>query len=248
MKYALCIGINYVGSPHELRGCWNDSQRMSKHLNRSGYQVTTLMDKPENPQQPTRDNILRELVRLTRLAQKRKGIKQQTSIVIHYAGHGSHTKDRSGDESDNKDELICTSDNKGILDDELIHFAQSLPEGVRCLCVFDCCHSGTIMDLKWRIRGKRNIVERKGEPCKAKVVCISGCMDNQTSADAWMGKKFEGAMTNSFFSSWRKERSVREVVGYMRKILKLRRFSQVPQITCSDPEVVDLRHFLDNLF
>lgn len=242
MKYALCIGINYVGSSCELKGCWNDCLRMKKHL--KGFNVKCLMDKP-GEEQPTRDNIIREL---NIIIQKTKKNPKQSTVVIHYSGHGSYTRDRSGDERDGRDELICTSDNKGILDDDLVFFAKSLPQGVRCLCIFDCCHSGTMMDLQYRIKEKNSIQENPKGICQANVVCISGCMDKQTSADAWMGSKFMGAMTHSFFRCYRPGLSIRTLVDDMCKILRLGGFHQVPQITCSNPEVVDKRYFLDNLF
>jgi len=251
MKYALCIGINYVGSSHQLNGCWNDCLRMKKHLSKNGFNVRCLLDKPKNPDgQPTRDNIIRELTRLVSIAKKndQKGMKKPISIVVHYSGHGSWTRDRSGDERDKRDELICTSDNMGILDDDLVFFAKSLPSRVRCLCVFDCCHSGTIMDLRYRIKGDKLIKENPKGDCQANVVCISGCRDKQTSADAFMGSKYMGAMTHSFFRCYRRGVSIKDLVKDMCKILKLGGFTQVPQITCSNPEVVDKKYFLDNLF
>jgi len=201
------------------------------------------MDK-SGEDQPTRENIIKELNKIINLTKK----TPNSTVVIHYSGHGSYTKDTSGDEKDGMDELICTSDNRGIIDDDLIFFAKSLPADVKCLCVFDCCHSGTMMDLQYKINEKEVIQENKKGNCQANVVCISGCMDKQTSADAFMGSKFMGAMTHSFFQCYRPGLSIKVLVDEMRKILKLGGFQQVPQITCSNPATIETVHFLDSLF
>mmetsp|Transcript_93567 Transcript_93567/g.244017 ORF Transcript_93567/g.244017 Transcript_93567/m.244017 type:complete len:294 (-) Transcript_93567:87-968(-) len=74
-------------------------------------------------------------------------------FVWFWAGHGVSVPHRSG--NGDFDQAFVTPDEKGrlteksvLLDDE---FAEALetyvPEGVRILCICDCCHSGSICDV-----------------------------------------------------------------------------------------------------
>ena len=58
-----------------------------------------------------------------------------------------------GDELDGMDSCIYPVDFKQcgpIIDDDLnVMMARHLPPGVRLTAVFDCCHSGTAMDLPY---------------------------------------------------------------------------------------------------
>ena len=76
-------------------------------------------------------------------------------------------------------------------------------EGAKLTCIFDCCHSGTVLDLRCNYRvqiSKNNIdynihIDKHYQPSKGDIIFISGCKDDQTSADAWEENKFQGAMT-----------------------------------------------------
>jgi len=70
----------------------------------------------------------------------------------------------------------------------------------------------------------------------ASVLHISGCRDNQTSADAYIDAATQGAMTWSFLKSIRTSGlSVGQLQDLMRASLKSKRFSQVPQFSLSSP-------------
>jgi hypothetical protein len=69
---------------------------------------------------------------------------------------------------------------------------------------------------------------------KGNVIMISGCNDAQTSADAYIDKKYQGAMTWAFISvittlttapSWR------DLLVKMRAKLKTSQFTQLPQLS-----------------
>jgi hypothetical protein len=76
------------------------------------------------------------------------------TLVFHFSGHGTQVPDENGDEEDGMDEAICTVDldwytNMGICDDELREkLFLACPEGVELVAFFDCCHSGTMSDMK----------------------------------------------------------------------------------------------------
>lgn len=151
-RKALLIGINYFGQDGELRGCINDTVNVSAFLVENyGYKredMVILTDDATNPLlQPTKDNILRAMQWLV------AGAQPNDALFLHYSGHGGQTEDTDGDEEDGFDEVIYPVDFKTaghIVDDE-IHFTvvKPLQPGVRLTCIFDSCHSGSVLDLPY---------------------------------------------------------------------------------------------------
>lgn len=230
---ALMVGINYRNTNSELRGCINDVNSLKKFLNEdhkvSNDNILTLTD--DTSLKPTRDNILEKYKDL--LINSEKG----DILYFTYSGHGSYTFDRNGDELDGKDELLVSIDNRGITDDELKKITdQYLKEGVTLFVLFDCCHSGTLLDLKYRYLTTSDynevIINDKNTQAKGNIFFISGSSDSQTSADAYINKKFQGAMTWSFLKSVNSKPQLtwKELLLKMRELLK-NNYTQVPQFS-----------------
>jgi hypothetical protein len=104
-------------------------------------------------------------------------------------------------------------------------------------CVFDCCHSGTVGDLKYvhHATDSYEIVNASSK-CQANIMMISGCRDDQTSADAYNVRglrQFSGAMTSCLLLVLKQERTVFEVMLMLRGLLIAKRFTQRPQLTAS---------------
>ncbi|KAI6093307.1 hypothetical protein F4821DRAFT_222647 [Hypoxylon rubiginosum] len=151
-RKALLIGINYFGQKAELKGCINDTKNVSQFLiERYGYKredMIILTDDQRDPIMiPTKTNILRALGWLV------AGAQPNDAIFLHYSGHGGQAKDTDGDEEDGYDETIYPVDfaQAGhIVDDELHHVVvKPLQAGVRLTCIFDSCHSGSVLDLPY---------------------------------------------------------------------------------------------------
>lgn len=151
-KKALCIGINYFGQDAELKGCINDAQNVQRFLcTQFGYKkedIVMLTDDATNPRMmPTHDNIISGMQWLTRNA------APNDSLFFHYSGHGGQTKDLDGDEADGFDEVIYPMDHEanGHIVDDLMHdiMVKTLPPGCRLTAIFDCCHSGSALDLPY---------------------------------------------------------------------------------------------------
>ncbi|KAK6100008.1 hypothetical protein MT418_001379 [Batrachochytrium dendrobatidis] len=151
-KKGLLIGINYFRTPNELRGCINDVHNMKTFLcskwgfNDAQDNMVILTDDQTNMHfQPTRYNIIEAMKWLIR------GSQPGDSLFLHYSGHGSRVEDLNGDESDGYDSTICPIDYQRageIIDDEMNDIlVKPLPMGVRLTAVFDCCHSGSALDL-----------------------------------------------------------------------------------------------------
>ncbi|KAG0238244.1 Ca(2+)-dependent cysteine protease [Actinomortierella wolfii] len=149
---ALLIGINYTGLANPLSGCINDTRVMKEFLLETGFpeeNIRILTDDQVGTEfMPTKENILHHLRWLVADA------KQNDSYFLHYSGHGGQVYDTSGDESfGDMDECIFPVDhetNGVIIDDELHEMlVKALPPGVRLTVVFDCCHSGSALDLPY---------------------------------------------------------------------------------------------------
>lgn len=233
-KKALLIGINYIGTTSQLNGCINDIDDISDMLTKKyafkPESITKITD--ETVKKPTRDVILASFAAF--LASGNEG----DLLFFSYSGHGSYTLDRNNDENNENDEMIITSDLKGILDDELKSLIQKhLKKNVTLFALFDSCFSGTVLDLKYQyfdsLANDANTVNNNETETIGNVIMISGCSDIQTSADAFLEKKYQGAMTWSFISaldtfntlSWK------DLLIKMRDRLKQSDFTQLPQLS-----------------
>lgn len=247
-KKAVLIGINYFGSGCALRGCQNDVDSMHEILVKTfGFleeNITILKDSRDDWDHkladcPTRANVLAALNKL--VAESASG----DTLFVHYSGHGSHTKDKNGDEKDGEDEMICTVDDSEILDDELNEIlVKKLPEGVKLRCLFDSCHSGSVLDLpfSWNFLDRVRIENDSQSGLDKDCLMISGCKDSQTSSDAWISgnAKYEGAMTWAFIESLKNTKILggdevakplwRDFIAELRQLLKKGRYDQVPQL------------------
>ena len=65
----------------------------------------------------------------------------------------------------------------------------------------------------------------------ANIVCISGCQDYDTSADAYLNGKSQGAMTWAFNQCFNQNMTLSDLLVNMRNLLSANRFPQIPQLT-----------------
>lgn len=150
-RKALLIGINYIGSKQQLKGCINDVHNVKNFLMQHGYKdedTVILTEEGNNPRSiPTRENIIRGMRWLVKDAQ------MHDSFFFHYSGHGGRTKDLDRDEVSGFDNVIYPLDHEraGFIVDDEIHdiMVRPLHSGVRLTALFDCCNSGTSMDLPY---------------------------------------------------------------------------------------------------
>jgi len=199
---ALVVGLDYRGTQMELAGCINDAINVRDMLISKGYEVHTITDEFEVV---TKRDVCMALMSLILHP-------TATRLYFHYSGHGSQVRDANGDEIDGLDECLALQF-EDILDDELRGMVCCVDEGKRLMCVLDCCHSGSGMDLKYTLyesfgggntrknrfhRDSRSAVSTRGE-----VLLLSGCQDEQTSADMTVRGQAQGAMTASILKTLR---------------------------------------------
>lgn len=246
---ALLIGINYVDTPDaHLNGCVNDVTKISEFLNtKLGFKKESIkLYHDEDPLLKKNTTALGILTVLRDLVVR--SWKEQLDMVwIHYSGHGCGIRDTTGDEIDGQDECLIPSDFRKfgvITDDYLKSIFQNFNPKTKVICVFDCCHSGSILDLKYRYVNSNSVEEEfQGKECPAKILMLSGCSDAQTSADAFNvmnNNQFSGALTACLIMSYEQACNL-DIFVLLRKVhdmLKARGFTQFPQL-CS---TYDLRN------
>jgi len=259
-KKAVLIGINYFGTSSELQGCQNDVNNISKMLvNVFDFQennITFLKDLPNDPNHidhfaPTKNNVLRELRKL--VSESTKGDK----LFVQYSGHGSWINETGPkpNEKDGRTETIYLVDENEITDNELNEIlVQNLPNGVQLRCIFDSCHSGTVVDMTylWNFIDLVSIENTDLLGTNHNCMMISGCRDHETSADAPVrvkgGQEYEGAMTWALLTSLkefgfdyehgatpgRQLPTWKDIMFKMRSHILRGRFTQIPQLSfCS---------------
>ncbi|KAF9114295.1 Ca(2+)-dependent cysteine protease [Mortierella sp. GBA39] len=157
-RRALLIGINYTGRTR-LRGCVNDTAIMKSFLEGRGFKDENIRiltdDQVGTCWMPTRENMLHNLKWLIHDAKKNDSqvFNYIFEYFLHYSGHGGQVEDMDGDETDGFDSCICPLDyaKNGVITDDELHtiLVKALPPGVRLTVVFDCCHSGSALDLPY---------------------------------------------------------------------------------------------------
>ena len=235
-KRGLLIGINYNGTDAQLNGCINDTNSIYTALTSNyGFKSADISIITDNTEKkPTRDEILSAFKAFLESG------AEGDLLFFSYSGHGSSTNDRNSDEKDGKDEMIITSDLQSILDDELKSLIQlHLKKGVMLFALFDCCFSGTVLDLKYQyldsLENDTFTTDNNDTETKSNVIMISGCNDKQTSADAFINKKYQGAMTWAFLNTLNQKSSSnlswKNLLIDMRDKLKKSKFTQLPQLS-----------------
>lgn len=243
---AILFGLNYKDTSHELRGCINDVDLMNNCLiSYLGVPKSNISIYHDNTDiKPNKDNIIKVL---------EEGIREVNSNVrldtlwIHYSGHGSYIWDRNGDEDYieidgslyyGKDEVLCPLDGGYILDDELNLLFSKLNKNKKLICIFDCCHSGTALDLPYTYDYKKNLCRREKNKnlIKCEAILLAGALDSQTAADApGLSTKYTytGAFTTAILTACQENVTISldKIMDYAGKYLEDKGLWQIPQVT-----------------
>jgi hypothetical protein len=249
---ALLFGLNYAGTACALQGCVNDVVAVAAYLGAEGVPCDVVTDAPvaDAPDAPVADapssaaaaGATREgmLARLRALAAA-SWSEPLDSAFIHYSGHGTHVRDASGDEPDGEDECLVPSDYASagyIEDDELAQIVASFNPATRVTWVIDACHSASMLDARyaWGAPGEAP-TETASARASGRHVCLSGCADTQTSADAFdvlSDGKAGGALTDCMLLALRATPGLRDdavaLAAEVRRLLSERGFRQTASL------------------
>jgi hypothetical protein len=237
-KKAFIIGINYNGTKNKLNGCINDANNVCNFIKDFGFKNENINIMTDETQiKPTFSNIINSFTNFI------KSGNDGDLLFLYYSGHGSQTYDYNGDERDGKDELIITSDLAGITDDKLKQIIQSnLKKNVTLFCLFDCCNSGTILDLKYQylssneyeLNNDVSITDTDDKETMGNVILLSGCRDEQYSYEIEQSNNLvQGIMTTNFINIVKSNPLIswRELLIKIRNIIKDKNIDQIPQLS-----------------
>jgi len=177
---------------------------------------------------------------------------------MHYSGHGSQVKDLDGDEKDNldtpgMDDCICPCDfdnyegSNGFITDDVLKeiLVNQIPVGARLRAFFDCCHSGSILDLEYMWKKDEEFL-KTGAPEKRShdIIMVSGCKDSQTSADSWNDQKKEamGALTMMLIKALITTKTIKttwnDFLLVVRHHLAAEKYEQMPMLSVSEKNLI----------
>jgi metacaspase-1 len=245
-KYAVIIGINYKNTTIELSGCMNDADTIKTFLlEKCNYTHNNIKLLSENAILPTRDNIISELNTLVQ-----KAIDENlTELWFSYSGHGTNVV--STTESDNKDEVLVPLDYPTtynvITDNELHEIFSRLPSTCNLFSLIDACNSGTVLDLRYVCRLNNDNITFEDHSnsqlnaISANIIKISGCRDEQTSAEDYINGQYRGVLT-TYFLECANELSYNCTSEQLIKQLKNKveglNYTQIPTLTCSNKDIL----------
>ena len=198
-KEALVLGVSdYMGTTSDLAGVKEDVPRMAKLFQKWGFHVTVI----ENAQSMNLESYLQNYTKL--------GAKDD--FIFYYSGHGSHTRDMSGDEPDGEDEALVLSDgrvNRLFLDDALFGYLNAIR--AKKMVFLDSCHSGTafkafgdkpkpksIEDNEISGIIKTKSFRAKESKIGGEYIVLSAAQDQEQSLDTTNGGLFTNALLKEF--------------------------------------------------
>lgn len=244
-KLALVIGINYNdSSTAKLNGCINDTYKIIDFLKfKCGYQDDNIVCLTDDTDiKPTKNNILNSIREFVEKAQS-GNFKE---LWFSYSGHGSYISAYAAEETDGQDEALVPLDYKdnGLISDNDIYsqLVEPLPSDCCLFSIVDACHSGTSLDLPFVYRVDGGLQKNNNNTPQANVIKLSGCRDNQTSADAYINNKFQGALTFTFIKTLNDlnfNLTPRQLAKRVKSYLNNNKFNQIPTITLSRDSTLD---------
>lgn len=244
----LLVGINAYPNGAELNGCINDvvdvKQFFTTRLGFKESQIKILSDA-----NATTTNILEALNWL--VADAKAGDRR----YFHYSGHGAeYVNPDAVDQPNHANQIICPVDfdwspSHMIMDVQLAALFVKFPAGVKFNWVSDSCNSGdltrTMFKPKMRIRqypiAPPQVVDlalKKVKKASRGMVSgvldvgfISGCKFDETSADAFINGRYNGAFTYYFLKVLDADldKPLTVVVKNVNEQLRLSSFDQTPQ-------------------
>lgn len=182
-KKAFIFGSNYEGTSNQLTSCVSDCQNVASKLSSKGYTLTEQWSNyPLN--WTTVSASLQSFL---------QGLRSGDNAIIYWSGHGIELSDVDGDEPSGLDATLYISSTTYVRDDIIRGYLQQAAAGVKILCIFDCCHSGTMADLTYRL-SDLSIVQENSNTFNADIITFGGSPDSGLSYEM----NGSGVLTSNF--------------------------------------------------
>lgn len=278
MRRALLIGINYVGTPSQLNGCINDINNVGSYLFNTRKYNSFLVLTDYTRIKPTKANILQAFNAL--FTNVRAGDELWFHYSGHGSLLRDTNRDEESG-FDSCICPLDYERSGFISDDVIRQMlAQRVPAGVKLYIVLDACHSGTGCDLRYKYDDNSYLTNnpvsantttplptkyipsdwslqqtsyefKKYNKTIGEVYSISGCQDEQTSADAFMDGQATGALTFILLSCLRANSPTTYKWKHLLKDIccneKIRGFTQKTCITSGTPINLEDNVFSGNI-
>lgn len=223
-KLALLFGINdYQGSANDLSGCVNDVNDVEKKL------------KAEFPDFVIRKFTDSQVTTTLMMSEIENALaKVKKVLYIHYSGHGTQIGSQ---------EALYLY-NGPLMDSVMCDFQNKTPDYLHVIAKFDSCFSGGMDDrhmnpvyIKPRFYAVPGVkITPKSEKPFAKAdvqkwVIFSGCGEFQTSADAYINGRYNGAFTYYDNKSYDALSTYTKEYNKLRTFLPAGYYDQIPELT-----------------
>lgn len=235
---ALLVGLDYHNADEdaripELHGTILDVRHVRDHLKTIGFTDITVLTDGRKP--VTRKDFKKTLRNFLR--------RPALEYVIFYSGHGTNYASPTAS-SEPEDEFLVMSDGF-VMDDEIRDILSEAPKEARIVVIADCCHSGTICDLQYNYQSPTDVqFDANMKAIDAKILLLSGCRDDQTSAEGpvdWLypdRRVQSGYMTAALLKVLRDRPQMRnralELFGAVQTLLFSKAGAyQIPQLSAS---------------
>lgn len=193
-RIALLFGINnYPGSANDLNGCLNDVDDVEAKLK---VEFPDFIIKKFKDAEVTCENFYNQIKDAI------LSMAEGDHLYVHYSGHG--TQIPSNSEANGYHEALYLY-NGAFIDDQFQSLVSLITKG-SMTSKFDSCFSGDMLRNPKKFKSKfyampgvpvrKKVVRKFGKKAVTKnVVVFSGCGENQTSADAFINGRYNGAFT-----------------------------------------------------
>jgi hypothetical protein len=236
---AILFGLNYEYLiNYRLFGCINDVIFMGNYIRQILNIETLIFTDDKKLQNDELDNTSHDgiIINLYKLA-----LESYTNdldfVWIHYSGHGYNIFKNNINKQG-----ILPSDGKtkGLIFDDILHIIfSSFNPKTKILFICDACHSGTIINLNYSWdENKKRVIENNKSIIKSKMICISGCLDDQKSADTYNifnKNKYNGALTGAIINILvANNKAIDNIFNFMNDIrnkLNSLKLTQYPELT-----------------
>jgi hypothetical protein len=234
-KRALLFGINAYGGGNNLNGCINDINDVEKKLINEfpDFVITKYKDSQVTCK------LFYDTIKEAILSMPKGGV-----LYIHYSGHG--TQIPSAQEANGYHEALYLFDGP-FIDDRFQELVALVPSLGKLIAKFDSCFSGDMlrelqMGLVDSIPIKNRFYQMEGVPVMHNVVgsfakavtnnCIvvSGCSEEQTSADAYINGRYNGAFTYFDNLSYSAKSTYQQEINAIHVYLPKGQYDQNPTI------------------
>lgn len=224
---ALIISISYKGTSYSLHGTIPDGTLMletiqNRNFSENNKEILFMNDNYDKKdcRYPTNENILRgidwllssnsveDFLNPENKSFEKNTMQSGTLALFYYSGHGMQAPDKNNDEEDGYDEVLCSLTPEGVVspdgitDDKISQlFNSKSRKDCNILAITDCCHSGTLFDLKYSLKGKGAFIpDKKYKDSPGNILHIGACYDRQSAYEGYVSQLLmnHGYLTYSF--------------------------------------------------